>query len=151
MALAHRPPNTIYLGGEITKLNEWIAGVAITPGMNIERYNEGGKMKWRPHSGAAERPTRFFALEKMHFNKGVDDVYAINELVYAAEFHPGSTVWGLVPSGQDISAGDNMQSNGDGMMKQSTATTAAANVANFVSNENLGVIAATTRCVIEVH
>lgn len=144
--LAHRDPNTIHLGGEITKMNEHIAGVAITPGMIIELYDDSNKMKWRPHASATEISTGFVALEKSIHNKTVDDAYAIGELVYAARFHPGATFWGLVPSGQNVSAGEFGQSNGNGMVKVATATTSDANLAAYQFEEALGLITATTRC-----
>lgn len=149
MALQHRDPNTIHLGGDITKLNEWIAGVQITPGMLIEFY-DNGTMMLRPHASATEIPGSTFALEKIIHNKTVDDVYPSGELVYAATFHRGSSVWALIPSGQNISAGELLQSNGNGMLKSATATTAAAGLAKFQALEDLGAITVTTRCRVAV-
>ena len=150
MALAHRAPNTVYLGGSIEKLNEHVAGVAITPGMECEFYDDSGVMKLRPLASATEAPTGIIALEKMIHNKTVDDTYAIGELVPAAKFLPGSSFWGLIPSGQNILAGKYMQPNGNGMHKLSTATTAAANVANYQALESSGgAVAVTTRLRIQ--
>lgn len=146
MALAHNPPNTIHLGGVIEKMNEWIAGATITPGMQIELYDAGsGKMKWRPHSSATNRASNIFALEKLIHNKTVDDNYAENELVIAAKFLPGSSVWACVPSGQDITAGESLQSNGDGWLKTATSEAAAANVAAQKALETLGAVTTLTR------
>ncbi len=149
MGLAHNPPNTIHLGGQIEKMNEWSAGVEITPGMQIELYTDTSTtpdtMRWRPHSSDVNRATNIFALEKMIHNKTVDDVYAVNELVIAAKFLPGSSVWTCVPSGQDITAGESLQSNGDGWLKVATAETAAANVAAQKALESLGAVNALTR------
>lgn len=138
MALAHNPPNTIWLGGEITKLNEHVGSATITPGMLIEFHDSSGKMKLRPHASATENASSIFALEKTIHNKTVADTYAANELVLAAMFHKGSSVWALVPSGQNIVAGDLLQSNGDGKLKKATATTADANLANFQALESSG-------------
>lgn len=146
MALAHNPPNTIHLGGQIEKMNEWVAGDTITPGMQIEPYDAGsGKMKWRPHSSATNKATNIFALEKMLHNKGVDDNYVANELVIAAKFLPGSSVLACVPSGQYITAGESLQSNGDGWLKAATSEAAAANVAAQKALENLGAVTELTR------
>lgn len=151
MALAHRPPNTIHLGGEITKLNEHVLGVAATPGMLLEFYNDSGKMKLRPHVSATEKASSIFLLEKLIHNKTVDDVYAINELALAAMFHKGSNVWALVPSGENILAGDHLQSNGDGMLKKATATTAAAGLANYQSLDSTGgAVVVATRIRVQV-
>lgn len=133
-----RDPNTIHLGGDITILNENIAGVAITPGMEIELYDDSGKMKWRPLANATHQATGIFALEKTLHNKTVDDVYAIGELVLAAKFHPGSSVWALIPIGTDLLAGDPMQPNGNGMLKEATSVLAADNLAAYKSLESSG-------------
>ena len=151
MALAHNPPNTIHLGGPIEKMNEWIASTTITPGMQIELYDSGaGKMKWRPHSSATNRASNIFALEKMIHNKTVDDNYTANELVYAAKFLPGSSAWCCVPSGQDITAGESLQSNGDGWLKTATSEAAATNVAAQKALETLGAVNALTRVRIQI-
>lgn len=154
MAITKRNPNTILLGsglpggdGGLTKDNEHVAGVAITPGMVIEKYKDtDDKMKWRPHASASEIINPAVALEKIIHGKGIDDVYAINELVLAVYLTKGSKFLGIVPSGQDISEGELMQSNGDGKLKTASATTAAANVAHFQSEDTLGAVTADTRC-----
>lgn len=151
MAVTARDPNTIHLGGDITRLNEHSAGVAITPGMLIEFYSDGTNMKLRPHASATEFPTAIFATEKLMHNKTVDDVYAINDLVAAVQGHKGSSWWALVPSGQNIVAGDPLQSNGNGMLKKATDTTAGANLAHFQALESTGgAVAVTTRLRIQV-
>lgn len=151
MALAHNPPNTVYLGGEITKLNEWIAGVAITPGMEVEFYDDSGKMKLRPLASATQRATRIIALEKTLHNKTVDDAYAIGELVLAAMFHSGSSFWGLIPSGQNLAAGALMQPNGNGMHKAATAVTADSGLPVYQALESSGgAVTVTTRLRIQV-
>lgn len=138
MALAHNPPNTIHLGGPIEKLNEWPAGVVITPGMEIEFYDDNGKMKLRPLASATQRPTSIFALEKTLHNKTVDDTYAVDELVLAAKFLPGSSVWGMTVSGQNLVAGDYMQPNGDGWHKKATSTAAGDGLAVYQTMESTG-------------
>lgn len=150
MALTKRSPNTVHLGGHITRLNENIAGVEITPGMGIELYDDGGKMKWRPVNSATTMSSTIVALEKTLHNKTVDDTYAVGELVLAAEFHKGSTFWGLVPSGQDIIASDYMQNNGDGKFKEATSAAAGDNLARLQAIEAIGAVNADTRCKIQV-
>ncbi len=150
MALAKNPPNTIHLGGEITKLNENIAGVAITPGMQIEFYNDSGKMKWRPVASATNVAAPIFALEKIIHNKTVDDTYAIGELVYAAMFHKGATVWGIVGSGENIAASDYLQPAGNGKLKEATAVTEDAGVARLQAIEAVGIVSADTRLKVQV-
>lgn len=148
--LAHNPTNTIHLGGEITKLNEWIAGVEITPGMEVEFYNDGGKMKLRPLASATTMSSPIIALEKTIHNKTIDDVYKVNELVLCATFHKGATFNGILPSGQDITAGEFLQPNGDGRFKVATSTSAGDNVARYQAIQTVGAVTEDTRCKIQV-
>jgi hypothetical protein len=82
--------------------------------------------------------------------KGIDDTIPVDDLVEAMYLYPGATFLGLIPSGADISNDEALQSNGDGMMKQATASTAAANVAWFKSKSAPGAVTATTRVIVEV-
>lgn len=150
MALTIRDPNTIHLGGRVEKLNEHVAGVEITPGMEIEFYDDSGTMRLRPLASATQRPTSIIALEKSLHGKGVDDTYAVGELVLAAKFLPGSTFWGMTVSGQDVSAGEYMQPNGDGRHKVATSTAAGDGVAVYQALEALGAVTETTRLRIQV-
>ena len=43
--------------------------------------------------------------------------------------YPGMTLWPLIPSGQNITQGDQLQSNGDGRVKEATSIAASAGVA----------------------
>lgn len=146
-----RDPNTIHLGGQIEILNEHIAGVAITPGMELEFYDDSGKMKMRPLASATQQATNIIALEKSLHNKTVDDVYAINDLVLAARFLPGSSYWGAVQSGQNIVAGQNLQADGSGWLKDATSDAAADNVARKQALESSGgAVVVTTRLKVQV-
>ena len=150
MALTHRAPNTIWLGGEITKLNEWALGVAGTPGMILEFYTDSTTQKLRPHSSADEVQTAIVLLEKTLHNEGIDGTYAINELAYAAQMHAGSLFYGIAVSGQNIQAGEYLQSNGDGKLKSASATTAAGGKAKFQALDTIGLVAADTRLRVAV-
>lgn len=151
--IVKNPPNTIYLGGGLpggeggaTVVNEYSAGVAITPGMLIELYKNGSTLMLRPHASAGEAVAPWVATEQIQFNLTVDSVYPSGELVNSVHLRKGSTFWGLVPSGQDISKGEFLQSNGDGKLKSASATTADANVAQFQALDELGAVTADTRC-----
>lgn len=151
MAISKLPPNTILLGGGLpggdgghTVVEEYIAGVEIIPGMVIELFNDTG-LKWRPHNAAADMQAVTVAIEKSIWNKDVDSPYAIGDMVRAVTLRKGSSFWGLVPSGQNITQGDKLQSNGDGRLKEATATTAAANVAVLQALETIGAVTAVTR------
>jgi hypothetical protein len=151
MAVPHRDPNTIHLGGPIQRLNEWICGVAITPGMECEFYDDSGTMKIKPLASATQQATGLIATEDLFHNKTVDDVYAIGSLVPLVKFLPGSSFWGLVPSGQNIASGVNMQPNGNGMHKAATSSAAGDNLAAYQSIASTGgAVAVTTRLRIQV-
>lgn len=158
MAITKRNPGVIYLGGGdgpggeggMTVVNEYTAGAAIKPGMVVETYNDAGTTKVRPHSGAAEMLQVAVALEQLEMNLGVEDNYAIGDLVKYGIMKQGSMFWGIVVTGQDISNQELMQSNGDGKLKTALATTATANVGRLRAHDNLGLIAADTRCRTEV-
>lgn len=149
MALTKRPPNTIILGpmdDPGTVVNEFSAGVAITPGMIVEFYDVGsGKMKLRPKSSATTSGAPMVAVEKLIHNKTVNDVYAVNDLVNVVHLEKGSTFWPCVPSGETITAGDFGQDNGDGWLKEATSTAASGGVARYQFLETLGAVTTLTR------
>ena len=153
MAIDIRSPNKIRLHGGI---DDWIvndvpAGVAITPGMLIERYLDAGVEKWRPATSAAGVQPKVVALENSEHNLGIDDDYEIGWNVKAWYLQRGYTFYGLLPSGQNIALCDYLQNNGDGMLKEATATTAAANVAHFQCIKvGPGAVTTTTRVRVEV-
>lgn len=117
MAITRNPPFTIHLGGHGTLVNDVPAGGAITPGMLIERYNASGTPKFRAHNSSGGFATPIFALNQSEMNKGIDDAYAADDLVKAFVGWPGSVIYAIVPSGQNIAAGAFLESNGDGRLK----------------------------------
>lgn len=157
MAITKKAPNTILLSGggpgaegAGTYINDWIASEEIKPGMLIEPHNDAGVTKWRKNSSATNIHGAYVALEQLMNNLGVDDVYAAGDLVQAFALRQGSIFWGLVPSGQDISNQEALQSNGDGKLKSATSAAAGDNVARFKSNDELGAVTADTRVRVEV-
>jgi hypothetical protein len=118
MSITGLQPNTIWLGGPRQQVNDMAAGVAICPGMLVERYNPSGtQVRVRPHATASVATTRALATEASMLNKGVNDGYAINDLVEISELAGGSSAWALIASGQNITAGQKLESNGDGTLK----------------------------------
>lgn len=146
MAVTKNPPNTIHLGGPVTIINHIVAIEEIKPGMIIEYHNDSGALKWGVHDSADEDVQVTVALEQDLMNLGVDDVYAAGDLVVAGAFVPGSTFWGLIPSGQNISPADLLQSNGDGKLKA-----LASGKGRFRALESSGgAVTADTRLRVEV-
>jgi len=148
--LAHRPTNTIHLGGDFEKLNEWVAGVEIRPGMELEFYNDSGKMKLRPSTSATGMSSPIIAQEKTLHNKTITDVYKVGELILAYQYKKGGTYNGIIPSGQNITSGDPLQLNGDGKYKEATSTTAASNVFRYQAIQTIGAVTEDTFCKIQV-
>lgn len=118
MSITYLQPNTIWLGGPRTQVNDLQAGVAICPGMLVERYNpSGSKAQVRPHATASVATNRMLATEASMINKGVNDGYAIGDLVECSEGAGGTEFWALIASGQSIVPGQKLESNGDGTLK----------------------------------
>jgi hypothetical protein len=116
MAITRQSPNTVYLGGPGTVVNDLAASEAITPGHLIERFNSSGTIRFRKHTGTSLAGS-IYATEQNMLNKGVDDAYAANDLVEAVVGAPGTTIWALIASGQNIAAGNDLESAGNGTLK----------------------------------
>jgi len=157
MPIAKLPPNTIALTGRSRNMiiNDIpIRDVLAKPGHIVETFNDTtvtpNVRGWRRHSSATGIPSKFVLLENDIFNKGVDDTFALGNSGAVMCLRVGDAIWGLIPSGQNITQDDPLQSNGDGTFKAATATTAAANVAHYKAQETLGAVTTLTRCRIEV-
>jgi hypothetical protein len=139
MAITPLAPNTIWLGGERPiEVGDLAAGVAICPGMLVERYVPSGTLvRVRPHATASVATAPNFAVEQSMVNKGVNDGYAVNDLVQSKIGRSGSTFWAIIPSGQDIAAGTKLESNGDGTLKTyATLGAAICTATETVNNTN---------------
>lgn len=141
--------NTVFISGPMTKIEDYTCGeTSIKPGSIVELDVFDGVKKWKKHASATGMPSRYVALEKL--GKGVDDDYEEDDLMLVGSFGAGGKFWGLLPSGQDISYAERLQSNGDGMVKSATSTTAGDNVAAYQSEEAPGAVTATTRLIVRV-
>ena len=138
MSITMLQPNTIWLGGPRTQVNDLQAGVAVCPGHLVERYVPSGtKVQCRPHTTASVATPRAIATEASMLNKGVNDGYAIGDLVEISEGAGGTSFWLLVASGQNITAGQKMESNGDGSLKAyATAGGALFSALESINNTN---------------
>ncbi len=142
MTITRLNPNTVYLGGGRTQVNDLAAATAITPGMLVERDDVGGVIRWKLASAdIAGAPA--VATEQSMSNKGPDDAYALNDLVEVSILHKGGAAWMFIGSGQNISAGDLLGSAGAGLLKS------GATVARFTALESPGAVLVTTRIRVE--
>lgn len=129
MSITRTNPNTIFLGGDRTQVNDLAASASITPGHLVERFNSAGVIRWRVATADIAGPPAV-ATDQSMLNKGVDDVYALNDLVEVSILHKGASAWMLIASGQTVTAGTLLGSAGDGTLKT------GATVARFTALEN---------------
>jgi hypothetical protein len=125
MAIVKYPPNTIWLGGGMTVVNDVAAGAAFNPGHLIERYNSSGTPLFRKHSTAGGAAAAIFGLNQSMLNKGVDDAYAIGDLVEAGIMAKGALVWALIGV-LTVVQGDKLESAGNGTLRLLAAGIAIA-------------------------
>jgi hypothetical protein len=78
-------------------------------------------------------------------NKGPDDNYLVNDLVEAIAAQSGTAIWAFIASGQNIVAGNKLESAGDGTLKIFSAGIVLAS-----SLENKPNVAVKTRIRVEV-
>lgn len=156
-----RRPNTIRLSSDAdypnTLDNTHLSaptGTAIIPGMFIELANFSGTLKYQPVASATNVASAVIAEEQIELSipnglltgtTSCDTPYLAGSLVKAWTMRPGDEAWALVGSGVDITIGDRMQQAGGGLLKEATADTAAAGVAQFRALETLGAVNVLTR------
>jgi len=116
MSITRFPPNSVWLGGDRTVVNDIAASEAITPGMLVERFNAAGVIRFRK-STETDKAGFQIATEQSMLNLGVDDDYAANDLVESSLGHNGSTWWCLIGSGANLAAGDKLGNAGNGKLK----------------------------------
>lgn len=153
MPLTPLPPNTVLLSNraECTIINDIpIIDTGALPGHFVEMFVSGGKPAWRKVSSASNMPSKHILLEEDYRNNTLSTPYTSGTPAMVAVLEGGMTVWALIPSGENITACDYLQQNGDGNLKEATAITAAANVAHYQSLETLGALTVLTRCRVAV-
>lgn len=112
----------IVLRGEPVVDEQVAAASAITPGHLIE-FDASGD--FQPHATAAGSAATWFALERDEAGNEIDVDYAAGDRVKAGFFAQGHRVNALVASGQDLAAGDELESAGDGTLTAGTTNPVA--------------------------
>lgn len=135
-------PKTIDLGGGHSVQREAVAGGTIRPGMLIAVSGATAIA----HSVPGGTAQAAFAVENDLVGKGIDDTYANGNNVIYRVFPEGARVYALLASGQNVSAGAPLQSNGAGAL--SAASTADNVVAKAV--ESVDASAGITRIRVEI-
>lgn len=142
MSITRNNPNTVFLGGDRTQINDLAGSGVITPGHLVERFNAAGVIRWRvATTDIAGEPA--VATDQSVINKGVDDNYATGDLLEVSVLHKGAAAWMLIASGQNINAGDLLGSAGGGTLKT------GATVARFIALENKPTVTVLTRIRVE--
>ena len=120
MAITVRDPNTIWLGGpkDVIEniINDFAAKEAITPGMLLDLDSTTSVNRWKK-AATAKSPTTSVAKDAPMLNKGIDDNYAIGDLVEVFAGSPGTTFLAIIPSGQTIAFGDKLENAGTGKLR----------------------------------
>lgn len=119
----------VVLRGPAEYNEDGVASAAITPGMLVQ-----GVTSVAPHSTAGGRAVAAFACEREEMGKGIDTVYAIGDTVKVANLPPGSRVYAIIPSGQNIAEGGALESNGNGMFRAFAAGTVILRALEAVNN-----------------
>lgn len=145
MAITRYDPNCVFLGGDRTIINDLAASEAITPGHLVDRFNNGGIIRWRKHATASIACAPAVATEHAMANKGPDDAYAANDLVEVSIGHQGAAFWMFIASGQSIVAGQKLESAGNGTLKAFSA-----GIVLFSALENKPSVTVQTRIRVEV-
>lgn len=145
MSIVRNNPNKIVLGGDYTQVGDLAASETIRPGHLVDRFNNAGVIRWRKHATAAIAVAQAVALEQGMLNKSVDDDYAAGDLMEVALLKKGSFAWMFIASGQNIVAGNKLESAGDGTLR-----ILAAGVALFSALENKPTVTSLTRLRAEV-
>lgn len=142
MAVTQNNPGTVFLGGDRTQIGDLACSEELTPGFGIEQFNNAGVIRYRKATAALAGAV--ICTNQSMLNKGVDDVYAANDLVEASALHKGATAWMFIASGQNIVAGNKLEHAGDGTLR-----ILAAGVPVFTAMENKPTVTVRTRIRVE--
>lgn len=135
-------PKTIALS-EPDVRREAVAGGTITPGMLIERTT--GELVVA-HDDADNIAQPAFALENDLTGRGIADDYAEDDQVLYGVFGQGANVYAWLASGQNITKGALLTSNGNGQLKAAGSTSYVIAIAR----ESVNASAAAARCKVEI-
>lgn len=147
MAIPQYPANTIILTGFDLEDMESVypAGVTgIYPGMQVELYPKSGVMSVRPQSSATAQARKAIAIEADFLNRTVNDPYLLGEQVTFWYPEMGDHFMVVIPSGQNITAGDYLKPNGDGKFQKDSTVSADNNLAWVQALDSSGAVTADT-------
>lgn len=121
--------NTIHLKGPY-QLAEYRAADAITPGMLLEIDSNGEVI---PHSTMGGRAQSLFAAEDALQGNTVDTDYSDDDLVACNIETPGNETEAWIAAGEDIDIGDELISEGTGMLIENGSETSGVTVEQVIA------------------
>ena len=98
-------------------MEEKDANAAITPGMLIQLMSTD---KVRAHADAGLNVLPMFACEDELQGKSIDDAYAADDKVQVWVPNRGDIVLAILADGENVTIGDDLESDGAGMLKKHT-------------------------------
>ena len=147
MAITQLNPNRVRLSGTPALINDLVASEAITPGHLVLLADDSGTNKWKKCDSASSFAP-FVAVEQTEMNLGIDDDYAISDLVKVDVLQAGDTFYGLIASGQNISNSEYLVPGTNGTLTTGTAWASAA--VKYQSLDNPGAVTVLTRIRVQV-
>jgi hypothetical protein len=108
-------PNTIVLKGDPLR-KEALAGAALTPG-DLIAFSSGAVIR---HANSGQNAAARFAVENDLIGSGIADNYPSGDVVKFVLSRPGDEIYGLLASGQNVSQGDFLESDGSGCFQAYT-------------------------------
>lgn len=122
-------PKTIVLKGKGIR-KEFAAAAAITPGHLLEMASA---TTVKVHATAGGNANHMFAVEDDLQGKTISNAYASAARVQCEVLERGAEVYALLADGQNVSAGDFLESAGDGTLQKHTADVSSdANTTNQI-------------------
>jgi len=130
--------NTIKIKNYSDVMEEMTANAAITPGMLVEQMSSGNV---RAHALASGNSIPMFACEDELQGKTIDDAYAQNDRVQVWVPGRGDQVNAILATGQNVSIGTFLVSNGNGHLK------AVADPSSFGDDDSAKIVGVATEAV----
>ena len=123
------------------------AAGTITPGMLIE---DDGTGSFQAHSTAAGTARKLFALENDLIGDTIDDDYSSGDHVIAALFQPGAEAFALLATGNNVSVGDGLVSDGNGALQAATTTGGEETIVAFAAESINNTTGSNVRILVKV-
>ena len=131
--IALDPPEAMWVIDE-----NFVASEVITPGSAIELHLDSGVIKWRNKSTEDENPSMVVALNDPLNNKGIEDAYAVGDVVRAGWLGVGYVWQGIATTSEVINECSTLEFDNAGTMKLASDDLAATNVYRAMSLTDTG-------------